>query len=181
MRFRKRVPIVLGLILAGAAVAVTAGTVNRGDASAAITPPPSSGCQLANGIKHVVELTFDNVHFNRDNPNVLSDLEQMPALENFITDNGTMLSNNHTPLIAHTADDSLTNYTGLYGDRHGQPLTNSYKTYNSDGTTDPATSFTYWTSPIIDTKSNPPVPNTKDAAPSMVYSLTSPGCGAPNR
>src|SRR5262249_10496945 len=28
----------------------------------------------------------------------------------------------------------------------------------------------YWTSPIIDTKNNPPAPNTVDTAPSMVYS-----------
>ena len=37
-------------------------------------------------------------------------------------------------MIAHTADDSLTIYTGLYGDRHGQPLSATrYKTYNPDG------------------------------------------------
>ena len=91
------------------------------------------GCQLGNGIQHVIEITFDNTHHFRDNPNVLSDLEQMPALHDFITDNGTLLSNYYTPLIAHTADDSLTNYTGLYGDRHGQGLTNTYETYNNGG------------------------------------------------
>jgi len=80
MRFRKRLPVVIGVLVASAAVAVAAGTLNRGGANAAITPTPSSGCHLANGIQHVIELTFDNVHFNRDNPNVLSDLEQMPAL-----------------------------------------------------------------------------------------------------
>ena len=121
MKLRKRLSIVAGLTVACTAIAITAGAVTRGGAGAAIAPPPSSSCQLGNGIKHVIEITFDNVHFNRDNPNVLSDLEQMPALENFITSQGTMLSNNHTPLIAHTADDSITNYTGLYGDRHGQP------------------------------------------------------------
>jgi hypothetical protein len=93
----------------------------------------------------VIEITFDNLHYNRDNPNVLSDLEQMPALQNFITSNGTLLSNNHTPLIAHTADDSLTNYTGLYGDRHGQPLTNTYETYGAGGTVTAKSSFAYWT------------------------------------
>jgi hypothetical protein len=93
----------------------------------------------------VIEITFDNVHYNRDNPNVLSDLEQMPALQDFITSNGTLLSNNHTPLIAHTADDSLTNYTGLYGDRHGQPITNTYETYGADGNVTPKSSFAYWT------------------------------------
>ena len=34
-------------------------------------------------------------------------------------------------------------------------MSNRYKTYNPDGTTDPATSFTYWTSPVVDTKSPP--------------------------
>ena len=112
----------------------------------------SASCDLGNGVSHVINIVFDNVHFARDNPNVPSDLEQMPHLLNFLKQNGTVFSNTHTPLIAHTADDSLTIYTGLYGDRHGQPLSNSYKTYNPDGSTDPATSFTYWTSPIIDTK-----------------------------
>jgi hypothetical protein len=98
----------------------------------------------------------------------------MPHLLNFLEQNGTVFSNSHTPMIAHTADDSLSIYTGLYGDRHGQPLTNSYKTYNADGSTDPATSFTYWTSPIIDTKTRPPLASTTDAAPSMVYSADVP-------
>jgi hypothetical protein len=66
----------------------------------------------------VIDLTFDNVHFFRDNPNVPSDLELMPNLLNFFEQNGTMMSNSHTPLIAHTADDILTTLTGLYGDRH---------------------------------------------------------------
>ncbi|HEU5214212.1 MAG TPA: hypothetical protein VFU30_01595 [Gaiellaceae bacterium] len=131
--------------------------------------PSSSSCHLGNGVQHVINIVFDNVHFSRDNPNVPSDLEQMPHLLSFLKQYGTVFSNSHTPLIAHTADDSLAIYTGLYGDRHGQPLTNSYKTYNPDGSTDPATSFTYWTSPIIDTKTNPPAPNPIDTSPSMAY------------
>lgn len=31
-------------------------------------------------IKHVIHITFDNVHLRRDNPNVPSDIEQMPNL-----------------------------------------------------------------------------------------------------
>ncbi len=93
-------------------------------------------CHLGNGIKHVVQIGFDNVHFFRDNPNVPSDLEMMPNLLNFFTSNGTFLSNNHTPLIAHTAVDLLTTATGLYGDRQGMPISNSYRAYNTDGTTD---------------------------------------------
>ncbi len=42
----------------------------------------STRCGLGpNGqIKHVIILQFDNVHLRRDNPNVPSDIEQMPAL-----------------------------------------------------------------------------------------------------
>ena len=127
----------------------------------------TSNCRLGNGVKHVVNIVFDNVHFFRDNPNVPSDLEQMPHLLNFLKQNGTVFSNVHTPMIAHTADDSLAIYTGLYGDRHGQPLSNTYKTYNPDGTTDSASSFAYWTSPVVDTTS-PATPS--DTAPTMVYS-----------
>src|SRR5271166_1079446 len=133
----------------------------------------NNGCHLGNGIKHVVQIGFDNVHFFRDNPNVPSDLELMPNLLNFIEDNGTLLSNNHTPLIAHTADDLLTTATGLYGDRQGQPISNSYQTYNADGTTDPAESFTYWTDPIYDT-AYPTINPGHDTNPNMVYSPVPP-------
>jgi hypothetical protein len=71
----------------------------------------SAGCQLnspGGQIKHVVHLVFDNVHLRRDNPNVPSDLEQMPNLLNFIQSNGTISGNHHTPLISHTATDILT-------------------------------------------------------------------------
>ena len=143
-----------------ASAAITAAVVvvfSVGGASAKVATAPSSSCHLGNGVKHVIEITFDNVHYNRDNPNVLSDLEQMPALKDFIVNNGTLLSNNHTPLIAHTADDSLANYTGLYGDRHGQPLTNSYETYVSGGTVKSESSFAYWTGTYgLDTFPNQP-------------------------
>jgi hypothetical protein len=132
---------------------ISTGLVAVGSASVraeTFTAGPSAGCDLGNGVQHVVEITFDNVHFFRDNPNVPSDLELMPHLRNFIEQNGTMLSNNHTPLIAHTAEDSLAIYTGLYGDRHGMPISNSYRTYNSDGTTNGAGSFVYWTDPNND-------------------------------
>jgi hypothetical protein len=138
----------------------------------------TNGCQLGNGIKHVIQLTFDNVHFFRDNPNVPSDLELMPNLLNFIEGNGTMLSNNHTPLIAHTAIDILTTLTGLYGDRQGMPgMNNAYRTFNPDGTTDPAGSFAYWTDPVFDT-ANPPTTG-HDTNPSMVYSPTPPATTNP--
>ncbi len=132
----------------------------------------TSSCHLGNGVKHVVTIMFDNVHYFRDNPNVPSDLEQMPNLLNFFTNNGTFLSNNHTPLIAHTADDILTTFTGLYGDRHGMPISNSYQAYNADGTTDPAGSFAYWTDPVFDTKTPPSAGH--DTNPNMVYAPVPP-------
>jgi hypothetical protein len=67
-----------------------------------------NSCHLGNGVQHVVQITFDNVHFYRDNPNVPSDLEQMPNLLDFFESNGTFLSNNHTPLIAHRPSTSST-------------------------------------------------------------------------
>ena len=169
---------VLGVVAALAAAVATTGVGSLRTTASATT---TSTCQLGNGVQHVINIVFDNVHFSRDNPNVPSDLEQMPHLLNFLKANGTVFSNSHTPMIAHTADDSLSIYTGLYGDRHGQPLANSFKTYNPNGSTDPATSFTYWTSPIIDTKPMPAVPNTVDTTPSMAYSDTVPASGAPNR
>jgi hypothetical protein len=142
----------------------------------AVTAAAGSGCQLGQA-KHVVELTFDNVHFFRDNPNVPSDLELMPHLLQFLEHNGTLASNDHTPLIAHTANDSLTTYTGLYGDRHGMPISNGYRTYNADGTTDPAGSFAYWTDPVFDTAATPTPGH--DTNPSMVYAASPPATTTP--
>ena len=129
-------------------------------------------CHLGNGIKHVIQIGFDNTHFFRDNPNVPSDLQLMPNLLNFFTSNGTFLSNSHTPLIAHTATDLLTTATGLYGDRMGPSSNNSFQTYNADGTTDPATAFTYWTDPIDDTARA--LNAGHDTNPNMVYSPVPP-------
>ena len=166
-------------LMAGAATLVMLGTPGVGGASPAVGPlgtvghldkggpPATTSCQLGDGVTHVVELTFDNVHFFRDNPNVPSDLEMMPHLVNFMEQNGALLSNNHTPLIAHTADDLLTTFTGLYGDRQGMGVSNSYRSYNADGTTDPAGSFAYWTDPIFDTATTPNPGH--DTNPSLVY------------
>lgn len=118
------------------------------------TPALADGsCQLhspSGKVQHVISLVFDNTHFSRDNPNVPSDLEQMPHLLNFIEDNGVMLDNHHTPLISHTGTDILTSLTGLYGDRHGVPVSNSFRYYRPDGKTNTGVSFTYWTDPIYD-------------------------------
>jgi hypothetical protein len=126
-------------------------------------PPPVNDCLLnsARGqIQHVIQVQFDNTHFTRDNPNVPSDLEQMPHLLNFIKNNGVLLSNHHTPLIAHTATDILTTLTGVYGDRHGVPVSNSFRYFNPDGTSNTGVSFAYWTSPIFDPATTTPTDTT---------------------
>jgi hypothetical protein len=174
-----RTSVVLAVV-SGLAVVVVTSSTGSTSALRSTTKASTTTCHLGNGVQHVVNIVFDNVHFSRDNPNVQSDIEQIPTLMHFLEQNGTLFSNVHTPMIAHTADDSLTIYTGLYGDRHGQPLTNSYKTYNPDGTTDPAASFAYWTSPAFDTqKPNPS--SGHDTTPTMVYSDTVPASGTPDR
>ncbi|WP_139024841.1 hypothetical protein [Bradyrhizobium sp. STM 3843] len=108
----------------------------------------SAACRLnspGGQIKHVVNIVFDNVHLRRDNPNVPSDLEQMPNLLNFLQNNGTISGNHHTPLISHTAHDIVTALTGVYGDRNGIPVSNSYGFFKADGSVGFSSSFLYWT------------------------------------
>ena len=161
--------------------AMAAGTAQPAAAATPARPSAmsSTSCNLGNGIRHVVQVTFDNLHFSRDNPNVPSDLEMIPSLSNFITGHGTLLSNNHTPLIAHTAPDTLSTYSGLYGDRQGVGIGNSYNAYNADAakTTDPFTAFTYWTDPMDDTARTPSASH--DTNPNMVYSASVPATSTP--
>ena len=138
-RVRTILPLVLGVSLAtGASVAANA------------------ACQLQSPggqIKHIVHITFDNVHLRRDNPNVPSDLEQMPNLLNFILNNGVISGNHHTPLISHTATDILTALTGSYGDRMGVPVANSYGFFKPDNSVSIGNpSFLYWTATAGDGK-----------------------------
>jgi hypothetical protein len=126
------------------------------------TASGASGCELKSAkgdIKHVIYLIFDNVHFLRDNPNVPSDVEQMPHLLNFIRSNGTLLTNDHTVLISHTANGILTNLTGMYSDRHGQAVSNSYRYFKADGTTASSSSFKYWTDLTDDVSPTPTDPS----------------------
>jgi hypothetical protein len=143
-------------LLLGAAVAVTvaAGVGNLARTGSA-TVNREGGCQLAGGIRHLIYIQFDNVHLNRDQPNVPSDLEQMPHLFDFLRTNGTVLAQSHTPLIAHTAGDLLTSLTGLYPDQHGQGVSNSWRYFNPDASLGTAHSFTYWTSRVYADTSRP--------------------------
>jgi len=138
------------LVALGAAPLLALGS---GLGTTPVVADDGAGCQLQSArgdIHHVINIVFDNTHFSRDNPNVPSDLEQMPNLLNFITNNGTLLSHHHTPLISHTATDILTSLTGVYGDRMGQPVANSYRYFTPTGGTRPGVSFAYWTAPIFD-------------------------------
>jgi hypothetical protein len=144
----------LAVSLGGSAAAsASAGAQVRSAAmSARQSLSQATGCTLGptGSIKHVIYIQFDNVHYTRDNPNVPSDLQQMPNLLKFITGQGTLISHEHTPLIAHTADDIVTSETGLYGAQHGVPIANEYHYYVPGGVTHEAGSFAYWTDPIVD-------------------------------
>ena len=142
--------------------------------AAQAAPSGTGSCTLGKqgNIKHVIYIQFDNTHFRRDNPNVPSDLEQMPNLLNFITGNGTILTNQHTPLIAHTATDILTSLTGVYGDQHGVPVSNTFRYFNPNGTSNLGVSFAYWTDPIFDPTTSAPTDTTFNM-------LTAKGLNAP--
>jgi hypothetical protein len=126
-------------------------------------PKPSHGCGFANGIKHVIYVQFDNTHLFRDRPQFASDLEQMPHLLGFMRQQGTLNDNDHTILISHTAGGILSAFTGLYPDRNGQTVTNSYRYFKDDGTSASASSFKYWTD-LVDSDGVPPA----DGLPNMV-------------
>jgi hypothetical protein len=176
------------LLAAPLALLAAAGSAFSQTPSPTIAPTTASSCALSNptgagngagrqgdhDIQHVIYVQFDNVHFTRDNPNVPSDLEQMPNLLNFIKSNGILDNNHHTPLISHTADDILTSLTGVYGDQHGQPVANSYG-YFSGGVPKFQSSFTYWTDPAAD--GTPNLMNAAGAnAPAPWVPFTRAGC-----
>jgi hypothetical protein len=186
MRFTWKVAalcVVAGVCLAAAGLAV-AQTRRGGDATpttagnsspsapspealSALAKPNKNQCQLGHGtsdpvngkIKHVIEIQFDNTHFNRDNPNVASDLEQMPHLLNFLKDNGTLFTNDHTILISHTAGGILSTLTGLYPDRQGMTVSNSYDYFDSSKNPHSVSGFKYWTD-VVDA--------TNDKLPNMI-------------
>jgi hypothetical protein len=113
----------------------------------------SAQCQLnspSGKIKHVVYVEFDNVHFTRDNPNVPSDLEQMPNLLNFIKQHGTLDTGDHTVLISHTANDILTTQIGLYSDNTGIFIANSFGVFEPSGSAAFPSAFFYWTDLVSD-------------------------------
>ena len=101
----------------------------------------------------------------------------MPNLLNFMLSNGTVSGRHFTPLISHTANDIITALTGVYSDRTGSPVSNSYRVF--DANNHPSTnhsSFIYWTGK--DPTDNLPVMlNEKGKnAPAPWVSFTRSGC-----
>src|SRR5256714_2347693 len=141
----------------------------------------ASGCQLTGKIKHVVFLDFDNTHYMRDNPSVASDLEQMPHLLNFLKSNGTLFTNDHTILISHTAGGIASTQTGLYPDRHGLGVSNSYFYFPPSKIPAFSSAFKYWTDLVDDTSgANDPFPNmvtdAQQTTPAPWVPFTRAGC-----
>lgn len=147
------------------------------------TPAAAAGgsCQLGNRdgrIQHVIYLQFDNTHYRRDRSNVPSDLEQMPHLLDFLKDNGTLSTNDHTILISHTAGGILSSLTGLYPDRNGMTVSNSYDYFKSTGTPQYTSSFKYWTDTADGTNDTLPnmVGDGGQTAPAPWVTYTAAGC-----
>jgi hypothetical protein len=137
-------------LVAGALVAGTQLASARTDSPTRAT---AAGCQLnspGNKIQHVVYLQFDNTHYARDTQSVASDLEQMPHLLSFLQSNGTLFTNDHTILISHTAGGILSTQTGLYPDRHGIGVSNSYFYFPPSKVPAFSTAFKYWTDLVDD-------------------------------
>ena len=146
MRTRFKVGGAIALVVALAVTAAASGAGGRGSAG---QNGHRHGCDLgSNGhgrIKHLVYLQFDNTHLLRDRTNFASDLELMPHLKNFLSDNGTLSDNHHTILISHTGGGILSALTGLYPDRTGQAVSNSYGFFRPNGSVGFSSTFKYWT------------------------------------
>ncbi len=128
----------------------SAGVLAVGSVPEAYAAPSCPLSQPNSSIKQVVFLQFDNTHLSRDNSNVPSDLEQMPTLYNFMKDKGTLGSKHHTVLISHTAAGIISTLTGVYPDRTGTGVSNSFNYYKTDGTAPFISMFGYWTNIIPD-------------------------------
>src|SRR3954451_7088414 len=176
----KKLTLVAALAAAGIAVLVGVQVAGASGSPSAKPAPKASSCQLANGVKHVIYLQFDNTHFNRDepNPSVASDLEQMPHLLSFLKQNGTIFTNDHTILISHTAGGILSSLTGLYPDRQGQTVSNSYDYFKNNGNPAFTSSFKYWTVPVDGADDSTPnmITDTGKTTPAPWVPYTRAGC-----
>src|SRR2546430_5548449 len=163
MKLRPSLARSMARLLALALLPASGAGITAVTASASKSTAATTGCHLSGPVKHVIYLVFDNTHFTRDNPSVPSDLEQMPHLLNFLTSNGSLLTNDHTVLISHTAGGILSSLTGLYPDRHGVGVSDSYFYYPPSKIPASSTAFKYWTDLVDDST------GANDALPNMVF------------
>ena len=99
--------------------------------------------------KRLVYIQFDNTSY--------SDVQQMPTLLNFLKQNGTLFTNDHTVLISHTAGGIMSTLTGLYPDRNGITVSNTYGYFTPSKTPAFTSAFKYWTDlvdPVADPRPN---------------------------
>jgi hypothetical protein len=99
--------------------------------------------------KRLVYIQFDNTSY--------SDVRQMPHLLDYLTQRGTIYTNDHTVLISHTATGIVSTLTGLYPDRHGLTVANAYGYFTKSGAPAFTSAFKYWTDPVDPTAN--PLPN----------------------
>ena len=174
----KKLTALTALAAAGIAVLVAVQIAGATGSSSDVAGCQLGGLNQAAKIQHVIYLQFDNTHFNRDNPNVASDLEQMPHLLNFLKDNGTLFTNDHTILISHTAGGILSSLTGLYPDRQGQTVSNSYDYFPASKIPTFTSSFKYWTNPVDPTNNTLPnmITDGQKTTPAPWVPFTRAGC-----
>jgi hypothetical protein len=174
----KKVKAVAALAAVGIAVLIAVQVAGATGSSSSVAGCALGGTGQAANIQHVIYLQFDNTHYNRDNPNVASDLEQMPHLLNFLQQDGTLFTNDHTILISHTAGGILSSLTGLYPDRQGQTVSNSYDYYPASKVPNFTSSFKYWTNPVDPTNDTLPnmITDGQKTTPAPWVPFTRAGC-----
>ncbi len=166
------------LVLAVNCLATAAAAAAATQDAGADSEKATSRCHLGNAagaIQHVIYIQFDNTHLRRDTPNVPSDLEQMPHLLNFIKSQGALNSDDHTVLISHTSGGIVSSLTGVYPDRNGLTVTNSYVRTSPTGSFSFPSAFTYWTDTVAGTIPNLVTPSGVNA-PAPWVAFTRAGC-----
>src|SRR5262249_30764244 len=142
---------IVAALAAAAIAALVAVQLAAGGAGGALAAGGAGGLRPDGQSPHGVNPRFDNTHHkrhHRDNADVASDLEQMPHLLDFLKNKGTLFTNDHTILISHTAGGILSSLTGLYPDRQGQTVSNSYDYFDAAKVPHFTSSFKYWTNPV---------------------------------
>ncbi|HUP05789.1 MAG TPA: hypothetical protein VMU47_01475 [Caldimonas sp.] len=108
----------------------------------------------------------------------------MPHLLGFLSQHGTVMNRHYTILISHTAGGILSSLTGLYPDRMGITVSNSYDYYRPDNTPTFTSAFKYWTAPVSATDTLPNMVNADSGvpktAPAPWVSYTRAGCDVGN-